>query len=164
MLACVSPADSNMEETLSTLRYADRARKIKNKPIINRDPQAAEIAKLRQQVWQKEICMLVLEICKYILCFHKLLFSWLLKWSWYPADTQLIQGYYGIRTLHRVENAVMPCCNISRCNVTGMAHNDCLTLSHSYVTSMQHFIYFTITPHHRKSAPLSCLPFSPVFD
>lgn len=55
MLACVSPADSNMEETLSTLRYADRARKIKNKPIINRDPQAAEIAKLRQQVCQKEL-------------------------------------------------------------------------------------------------------------
>ena len=50
MLACVSPADSNLEETLSTLRYADRARKIKNKPIINRDPQAAEISKLRQQV------------------------------------------------------------------------------------------------------------------
>jgi kinesin family protein 4/21/27 len=38
-----SPADTNMEETLNTLRYADRARKIKNKPIINRDPQTAEI-------------------------------------------------------------------------------------------------------------------------
>ncbi|KAK3892234.1 hypothetical protein Pcinc_003855 [Petrolisthes cinctipes] len=50
MVACVSPADSNLEETLSTLRYADRALKIKNKPIINRDPQAAELARLRQQV------------------------------------------------------------------------------------------------------------------
>lgn len=50
MIACVSPADSNMEETLSTLRYADRARKIKNKPIVNRDPQAAEILKLRGMV------------------------------------------------------------------------------------------------------------------
>ena len=50
MLACVSPADSNMEETLNTLRYADRARQIKNKPIVNRDPQSAELAKLRQQV------------------------------------------------------------------------------------------------------------------
>ncbi|XP_047474960.1 chromosome-associated kinesin KIF4-like isoform X2 [Penaeus chinensis] len=58
MLACVSPADSNMEETLSTLRYADRARKIKNKPIINRDPQAAEIAKLRQQVQQLQVQLL----------------------------------------------------------------------------------------------------------
>lgn len=50
MIACVSPADSNMEETLNTLRYADRARKIKNKPVVNSDPQAAELARLRQQV------------------------------------------------------------------------------------------------------------------
>ena len=50
MVACVSPADSNMEETLSTLRYADRARKIKNKPVVNRDPQAAEIQRLKQLV------------------------------------------------------------------------------------------------------------------
>nr|XP_053635684.1 chromosome-associated kinesin KIF4A-like [Cherax quadricarinatus] len=58
MIACVSPADSNLEETLSTLRYADRARKIKNKPIINRDPQAAELAKLRQQVQQLQVQLL----------------------------------------------------------------------------------------------------------
>ena len=50
MIACISPADSNMEETLSTLRYADRARKIKNKPVVNRDPQAAEILRLKQMV------------------------------------------------------------------------------------------------------------------
>ena len=50
MVACVSPADSNLEETLNTLRYADRARQIKNKPIVNRDPATAEIVKLRQQV------------------------------------------------------------------------------------------------------------------
>lgn len=50
MVACVSPADSNMEETLNTLRYADRARKIKNKPVINRDPQSDEIMRLRQIV------------------------------------------------------------------------------------------------------------------
>uniref|UniRef100_A0A8C9VBB8 Kinesin family member 4 n=1 Tax=Scleropages formosus TaxID=113540 RepID=A0A8C9VBB8_SCLFO len=39
MIACVSPADSNVEETINTLRYADRARKIKNKPVVNVDPQ-----------------------------------------------------------------------------------------------------------------------------
>lgn len=50
MIACVSPADSNLEETLNTLRYADRARKIKNKPIVNVDPAQAEVAKLRQQL------------------------------------------------------------------------------------------------------------------
>ncbi|MCL4142048.1 UNVERIFIED_CONTAM: hypothetical protein GTU68_063237, partial [Idotea baltica] len=58
MLACVSPADSNLEETLSTLRYADRARKIKNKPIVNMDPQTAELGKLRQQVgWGFMYCL-----------------------------------------------------------------------------------------------------------
>uniref|UniRef100_A0A8C3XDY2 Kinesin family member 4A n=1 Tax=Cyanoderma ruficeps TaxID=181631 RepID=A0A8C3XDY2_9PASS len=49
MIACVSPADSNLEETLNTL-YADRARKIKNKPIVNVDPQAPELHQLKQQV------------------------------------------------------------------------------------------------------------------
>ncbi|XP_072039625.1 chromosome-associated kinesin KIF4-like [Amphiura filiformis] len=58
MIACVSPADSNMEETLNTLRYADRARRIKNKPVVNRDPQAAELAKLKQQVQQLQIQLL----------------------------------------------------------------------------------------------------------
>ncbi|WAQ97743.1 KIF4-like protein [Mya arenaria] len=52
MIACVSPADSNMEETLNTLRYADRARKIKNKPVVNWDPQTAEIMKLKSTVQQ----------------------------------------------------------------------------------------------------------------
>ncbi|XP_070552718.1 chromosome-associated kinesin KIF4-like [Ptychodera flava] len=52
MIACVSPADSNMEETLNTLRYADRARQIKNKPVVNRDPVQAELMRLRQQVQQ----------------------------------------------------------------------------------------------------------------
>ena len=36
MIACISPADSNFEETLNTLKYANRARNIKNKPLINR--------------------------------------------------------------------------------------------------------------------------------
>uniref|UniRef100_A0A8C4I9S6 Kinesin-like protein n=1 Tax=Dicentrarchus labrax TaxID=13489 RepID=A0A8C4I9S6_DICLA len=49
MIACISPADSNMEETINTLRYADRARKIKNKPIVNVDPRAAEMNRLKQQ-------------------------------------------------------------------------------------------------------------------
>ena len=58
MIACVSPADSNMEETISTLRYADRARKIKNKPVVNRDPNAAEILRLRQLVG-RVLCFLI---------------------------------------------------------------------------------------------------------
>ena len=35
MIAALSPADSNYDESLSTLRYANRAKNIKNKPVIN---------------------------------------------------------------------------------------------------------------------------------
>lgn len=50
MIACVSPAAFNKDETISTLRYADRARRIKNKPIINTDPTVAEIGSLKKEV------------------------------------------------------------------------------------------------------------------
>jgi kinesin family protein 1 len=35
MIAALSPADINFSETLSTLRYADRAKRIKTKAIVN---------------------------------------------------------------------------------------------------------------------------------
>ncbi|XP_037088371.1 chromosome-associated kinesin KIF4A-like, partial [Pollicipes pollicipes] len=54
MIACTSPADSNLEETVSTLRYADRARKIKNKPVVNRGD-SGELARLRQQVQELQV-------------------------------------------------------------------------------------------------------------
>ena len=38
MIACVSPSETNFAETLNTLNYASRARKIQCKPIVNRDP------------------------------------------------------------------------------------------------------------------------------
>jgi len=50
MIACVSPAESNYEETLSSIKYASRARNIKNKPIINRDANSMLIEALRNQV------------------------------------------------------------------------------------------------------------------
>ncbi|KAI3410394.1 Osmotic avoidance abnormal protein 3 [Globodera pallida] len=59
MVACVSPSDNNFDETLSTLRYANRAKNIKNKPHINEDPKDAllreyqtEIERLKQLVQQ----------------------------------------------------------------------------------------------------------------
>lgn len=50
MVACVSPADINLEESMNTLRYASRARNIRNRPVVNRDPVAAQLAHLRQQL------------------------------------------------------------------------------------------------------------------
>lgn len=58
MIACISPADINAEETLNTLKYANRARNIQNKPVINRDPISNEMIKMRQQLeyLQAELC------------------------------------------------------------------------------------------------------------
>nr|CAB3456628.1 unnamed protein product [Digitaria exilis] len=50
MIACISPADINAEETLNTLKYANRARNIQNKPIVNRNPIADEMKRMRQQI------------------------------------------------------------------------------------------------------------------
>jgi hypothetical protein len=44
VVACVSPVDSNFEETLNTLKYAQRARNIKNTPKVNRDIANARLA------------------------------------------------------------------------------------------------------------------------
>ncbi|CAI8599148.1 unnamed protein product [Vicia faba] len=52
MIACVSPADSNAEETLNTLKYSNRARNIQNKATINRDPVAAQVQTMRNQIEQ----------------------------------------------------------------------------------------------------------------
>lgn len=47
MIAALSPADINFDETLGTLRYADRAKKIKNKAVINENPIEKLIRELR---------------------------------------------------------------------------------------------------------------------
>eukprot|EP00002_Diphylleia_rotans_P023808 TRINITY_DN4688_c0_g1_i2.p1 TRINITY_DN4688_c0_g1~~TRINITY_DN4688_c0_g1_i2.p1 ORF type:complete len:1214 (+),score=278.54 TRINITY_DN4688_c0_g1_i2:125-3766(+) len=49
MIAALSPADINYEETLSTLRYADRAKKIKNRAVVNLDPTQLMIQKLKDE-------------------------------------------------------------------------------------------------------------------
>ncbi|CAH1153752.1 unnamed protein product [Phaedon cochleariae] len=50
MVATISPAADNFEETLSTLRYADRAKRIVNHAVVNEDPNARIIRELRQEV------------------------------------------------------------------------------------------------------------------
>lgn len=49
MICAISPASSNFEETLSTLRYADRAKRIKNAATINENPQDKLIRQLREE-------------------------------------------------------------------------------------------------------------------
>ncbi|XP_045638006.1 kinesin-like protein KIF17 isoform X1 [Ursus americanus] len=50
MVACLSPADNNYDETLSTLRYANRAKNIKNKPHINEDPKDALLREYQEEI------------------------------------------------------------------------------------------------------------------
>ncbi|KAJ2945067.1 hypothetical protein O0L34_g9125 [Tuta absoluta] len=61
MIANIGPADYNYDETVTTLRYAHRAKAIKNKPIRNEDPKdaklreyQAEIERLRMLIEQRK--------------------------------------------------------------------------------------------------------------
>jgi hypothetical protein len=50
MIAAISPADYNYEETLTTLRYASRAKMIKNKPRVNQDPKDALLKQYEEEI------------------------------------------------------------------------------------------------------------------
>ncbi|XP_063071378.1 kinesin-like protein KIF17 [Engraulis encrasicolus] len=52
MVACLSPAADNYEESLSTLRYANRAKSIQNRPRINEDPKDALLREYQEEIKQ----------------------------------------------------------------------------------------------------------------
>lgn len=52
MLAAISPADLNYEETLSTLRYADRAKQILCKAVVNEDANGKLIRELKEEIFR----------------------------------------------------------------------------------------------------------------
>ncbi|KAJ6186627.1 hypothetical protein N7519_007928 [Penicillium mononematosum] len=52
MIAAISPADINFDETLGTLRYADSAKRIKNHAVVNEDPNARMIRELKEELAQ----------------------------------------------------------------------------------------------------------------
>jgi len=49
MIGNISPTDVNFDETMSTLRFANRARGVKNKPKINRDPRESMLRELQAE-------------------------------------------------------------------------------------------------------------------
>ena len=61
MCANCGPADYNYDETLSTLRYANRAKNIKNKPKINEDPKDAMLREYQEEI---KVCMCMF-VCIY---------------------------------------------------------------------------------------------------
>uniref|UniRef100_A0A915HMF8 Kinesin motor domain-containing protein n=1 Tax=Romanomermis culicivorax TaxID=13658 RepID=A0A915HMF8_ROMCU len=54
MIACISPSDIDFVETLNTLKYANRARNIKNKVVVNQDRSSKLIHELRIKIQQLE--------------------------------------------------------------------------------------------------------------
>ncbi|XP_043657619.1 kinesin-like protein KIF17 isoform X3 [Drosophila teissieri] len=50
MISCISPTDINYDETISTLRYASRAKNISNKPTINEDPKDARLRQYQNEI------------------------------------------------------------------------------------------------------------------
>ena len=50
MVANAGPADYNYDESLSTLRYANRAKNIKNRPVINEDPKDAMLREYQEEI------------------------------------------------------------------------------------------------------------------
>ncbi|XP_062533246.1 kinesin-like protein Klp98A isoform X2 [Armigeres subalbatus] len=57
MIAAISPADVNYSETLSTLRYANRAKNIINKPTVNEDPNVKLIRELREEIFKLKMML-----------------------------------------------------------------------------------------------------------
>uniref|UniRef100_A0A8C7MNL3 Kinesin family member 21B n=1 Tax=Oncorhynchus kisutch TaxID=8019 RepID=A0A8C7MNL3_ONCKI len=55
MIACVSPSDRDFMETLNTLKYANRARNIKNKVMVNQDKTSQQISALRAEIARLQI-------------------------------------------------------------------------------------------------------------
>lgn len=50
MFAAIGPADYNFDETINTLRYANRAKNIKNKPKVNQNPKDAKIQEMQDEI------------------------------------------------------------------------------------------------------------------
>lgn len=55
MIACVSPSDRDFMETLNTLKYANRAKNIKNRVMANQDKTSKTLAALRTEVQQLQL-------------------------------------------------------------------------------------------------------------
>ena len=50
MIANFGPANYNLDETISTLRYANRAKNIKNKAVVNEDPKDALLRQMQEEL------------------------------------------------------------------------------------------------------------------
>ncbi|XP_057217624.1 kinesin-like protein KIF21B isoform X3 [Triplophysa rosa] len=68
MIACVSPSDRDFMETLNTLKYANRARNIKNKVIVNQDKTSQQISALRAEIARLQMELMEYKAGKRVAC------------------------------------------------------------------------------------------------
>lgn len=79
MIAAIAPAD--YEETLSTLRYADQAKKIKNKAVVNEDPNAKLVRELKEELEMLRGTIHALDhLAPNDRCYHQTLSSCVWRW------------------------------------------------------------------------------------
>uniref|UniRef100_S4RAI3 Kinesin family member 27 n=1 Tax=Petromyzon marinus TaxID=7757 RepID=S4RAI3_PETMA len=50
MIACISPSSGNFDETINSLKYANRAKNIRNKPVVNYNPDWDRIDEMEQEI------------------------------------------------------------------------------------------------------------------
>ena len=79
MIACISPSDRDFVETLNTLKYANRARNIKNKVIANQDKASKQMAALRAEIVTLQQELIEFKSVSQIL-FWKGILSWSFSW------------------------------------------------------------------------------------
>uniref|UniRef100_A0A3Q3KAJ1 Kinesin motor domain-containing protein n=1 Tax=Monopterus albus TaxID=43700 RepID=A0A3Q3KAJ1_MONAL len=68
MIACVSPSDRDFMETLNTLKYANRARNIKNKVMVNQDKTSQQISALRAEIARLQMELMEYKAGKRVAC------------------------------------------------------------------------------------------------
>uniref|UniRef100_A0A8C7YSB1 Kinesin family member 21B n=1 Tax=Oryzias sinensis TaxID=183150 RepID=A0A8C7YSB1_9TELE len=68
MIACVSPSDRDFMETLNTLKYANRARNIKNKVVVNQDKTSQQISALRAEIARLQMELMEYKAGKRVAC------------------------------------------------------------------------------------------------
>uniref|UniRef100_A0AAR2K6T0 Kinesin motor domain-containing protein n=1 Tax=Pygocentrus nattereri TaxID=42514 RepID=A0AAR2K6T0_PYGNA len=68
MIACISPSDRDFMETLNTLKYANRARNIKNKVVVNQDKTSQQISALRAEIARLQMELMEYKAGKRVAC------------------------------------------------------------------------------------------------
>lgn len=109
MVACMSPAADNYEESLSTLRYANRAKSIQNRPRINEDPKDALLREYQEEIKQLKALLtgqlgtanLTCETksCHAILGYRQAVLTWLCYITMLCAPTNYFFSLYIINVI-----------------------------------------------------------------